>query len=132
MISCMCGDGMPYPLPIATAGRAVILVTVLSAAGYAITLPAPAAAEDVQVALETPPQTHTVTGILTMLDIPVGKGVLKTDLDKPIFFRIARPDQFSRLSIGDRVTMQLDESGEVIKVIETLPAEVHEPPPLPR
>jgi len=27
------------------------------------------------------------------------------------------------------VTVQLDDEGRVLKVIETLPAEVHEPPP---
>jgi hypothetical protein len=52
-----------------------------------------------------------------------------TDLQKPIFFRLDRPELFERLSIGDRVTMQLDDEGRVLKVIETLPAEVHEPPP---
>jgi hypothetical protein len=67
-----------------------------------------------------------VTGKLAKLDIAAGKGMLLTDLEKPIFFRLDRPERFS---IGDRVTMQLDEEGRVLKVIETLPAEVHELPP---
>jgi hypothetical protein len=85
--------------------------------------------DDQQIALETVPATQTVTGTLTMLDLSVGKGMLKTDMDKPIFFRIDYPEQFSRLSIGDRLTMQLNEEGLVVKVIEALPSEIHEPLP---
>jgi hypothetical protein len=84
---------------------------------------------DTQVALEEPQAQHTVTGTLAKLDMSAGKGMLMTDLEKPIFFRLDRPELFQRLSIGDRVTMQLDEDGRVVKVIETLPAEVHEPLP---
>lgn len=84
---------------------------------------------NLQVALETVPTTQTVTGTLSMLDVSAGKGMLKTDMDKPIFFRIGHPAQFSQFSIGDRITMQLDEDGRVVKVIEALPSEVHEPLP---
>ena len=84
---------------------------------------------DDRVALDQPDAQHEVSGTLAKLDVPAGKGVLMTDLQKPIFFRLDRPDLFERLSIGDRVTMQLDSDGRVLKVIETLPAEVHEPPP---
>jgi hypothetical protein len=82
-----------------------------------------------RVALEQPDAQHEVTGTLAKLDVSAGKGMLMTDLQKPIFFRLDRPDLFQGLSIGDRVTMQLDDEGRVLKVIETLPAEVHEPPP---
>ena len=81
------------------------------------------------VATEQPDAQLRVTGKLAKLDIEAGKGMLLTDLEKPIFFRLDRPDLLERFSIGDRVTMQLDEEGRVLKVIETLPAEVHEPPP---
>jgi hypothetical protein len=81
------------------------------------------------VALEQPAAQLEVTGTLAKLDLSAGKGMLMTDLQKPIFFRLDRPELFERLSIGDRVTMQLDDEGRVLKVIETLPAEVHEPPP---
>ena len=81
------------------------------------------------VALEQPDAQHEVSGTLAKLDLPAGKGMLMTDLQKPIFFRLDRPELFERLSIGDRVTMQLDDEGRVLKVIETLPAGVHEPPP---
>lgn len=83
----------------------------------------------VQVAIDTQQPAHVVTGTLTMLDLSARKGMLKTDLGKPIFFEVGRADHFARLSIGDRVTVQLDDEGRTVKVIEALPAEVHEPPP---
>ena len=92
-------------------------------------LPPHGQSDNPQIALEQPEPQHRVTGKLTKLDLTAGKGILMTDLDKPIFFRLDRPELFERISIGDRVTMQLDEDGRVLKVIETLPAEVHEPPP---
>ncbi|HEU4685327.1 MAG TPA: hypothetical protein VFS39_12560 [Nitrospira sp.] len=88
-------------------------------------------AADLEVALDAPPASHTVTGVLAMLDLSMGKGMLKTDLDKPIFFRVGNPEQFARLSIGDRVTMQLDEDGRVVKVIEAVPSELPVPVPPP-
>jgi hypothetical protein len=95
---------------------------------FLLCVPSAAASED-KLALDQPEAQHRVTGTLTKLDISAGKGMLMTDLEKPIFFRLDRPELFERLSIGDRVTMQLDDEGRVLKVIETLPAEVHEPPP---
>jgi cold shock CspA family protein len=82
--------------------------------------------------LDNTPSVHVVTGTLALMDLTTGKGMIKTDLGKPIFFHISRPDQFSRLSIGDRVTIQLDDEGRSLKVIEALPSEVHEPPPDPK
>jgi len=89
------------------------------------------AADGTRAALDAPTASHTISGTLSMLDVEAGKGTLTTDLDKPVFFRLTRPDLFRRLSVGDRVTIQLDEEGQAIKVIEALPAEVHEPPPPP-
>jgi len=94
--------------------------------------PIPGQSKEVLVALEQLPAQLEVTGTLAKLDISAGKGMLLTDLEKPIFFRLDRPELFERLSIGDRVTMQLDDDGRVLKVIETLPAEVHEPLPPPK
>ena len=101
----------------------LVLFALGTCAGFSV------ARAETMVALEQPEAQHRVTGTLTKLDLSAGKGVLMTDLEKPIFFRLDRPELFERLSIGDRVTMQLDDEGRVLKVIETLPAEVHEPPP---
>jgi len=134
---CMCGkDGRRWKRTPARAGRRGVLAGccwLVAAAGWA-------GAASMHVHSIVPPivpvvdqqqPAHVVTGTLAMLDLTARKGMLKTDLGKPIFFDVGRPDQFSRLSIGDRVTVQLDDEGRTIKVIEALPAEVHEPPPAP-
>jgi len=99
---------------------------------WCVLWPATVQADESRVALETPQAQLRVTGTLTMLDTSAGKGMLMTDLEKPIFFRLEKPELFERLSIGDRVTVQLDEEGRAVKVIEALPAEIHEPPPPPK
>lgn len=89
-------------------------------------------AQRADASIETLESSQTVTGTLTVLDMSAGKGTLKTDLNKPIFFKISQPSLFGHLSIGDRVTMQIDNEGQALKVIKALPAEVHEPPPPPQ
>jgi hypothetical protein len=87
--------------------------------------------QNAEFAIEIAEAPLTVTGTLAVLDVTAGKGMLKTDLDKPIFFKISQPSLFAYLSIGDRVTMQIDNDGHALKVIKALPAEVHEPLPPP-
>ena len=70
---------------------------------------------------------HTVTGTLTTLDLKAGKGMLKTDLGKPIFFDLVRPDLFQSVSVGQRVSITLTEDGQVVKVMEAAPAELPAP-----
>ena len=87
-------------------------------------------AESLMAADEGPSQSsdqHTVTGILSNLDLKSGKGVLKTDLGKPIFFDLTRPDLFQGISVGQRVSIVLNEQGQAMKVMETPPAEVLPP-----
>jgi hypothetical protein len=64
-----------------------------------------------------PDRRDAVTGILEQLDLTRGKGELRTDLGKPIFFEIAKPELFKELSIGKRVTIELDAQGRAMKVI---------------
>jgi hypothetical protein len=109
-------------------GKRALHASLVAAAVVAWSMPLVALPEST-LALEQPSAQLEVTGTLAKLDLSAGKGMLMTDLQKPIFFRLDRPELFERLSIGDRVTMQLDDEGRVLKVIETLPAEVHEPPP---
>ena len=111
-------------------GQPTLMVSLLVMLGVTASSVLPGFAwGDTTVALEQQDAQHEVSGTLAKLDIQGGKGMLMTDLQKPIFFRVDRPELFERLSVGDRVTMQLDDEGLVLKVIETLPAEVHEPPP---
>lgn len=71
---------------------------------------------------------HVVTGILDQLDFETGKGLLKTDLGKPIFFDMVRPELFRRLSVGQRVTIGMNEQGQAVKVMEIPPVELPVPP----
>lgn len=87
-----------------------------------------ARAETVEQRADITPAHTTVSGTLAILDVSAGKGMLKTDLNMPIFFKIDRPDLFEHLSVADRVTIQIDEEGRTVKVIKALPAEVHESP----
>jgi hypothetical protein len=71
---------------------------------------------------------HVITGTLNQLDFDTGKGLLKTDLGKPIFFQMARPELFKRLSVGQRVTIGINEQGQAVKVMEVPPVELPIPP----
>ena len=77
---------------------------------------------------EDRPFDHVVTGTLDQLDFDTGKGLLKTDLGKPIFFQMIRPELFKRLSVGQRVTIGMNEQGQAVKVMEVPPVELPIPP----
>ncbi len=104
----------------------VLLAAAVAGAAAAI---APAAAQR-SFAEETRP-SHIVTGTLAMLDLAAGKGMLKTDLGKPVFFEVTRPELFSRITVGDRLTVQLDEQGRTVKVMEAVVTELPPEPPQP-
>ena len=63
-------------------------------------------------------QTLTVTGVLERLDLSAQKGLIKTATGKPVFFEIVKPELFKDMTVGQRVTLQLDEHGRAIKAIE--------------
>ncbi len=74
--------------------------------------------------------SHTVSGVIEQLDFATKKGMLKTSLGKPIFFDIAKPEVFQGITIGQHITIQVDERGRAIKAIEShsipeLPAPTH-------
>lgn len=68
-----------------------------------------------------------VTGTLQELDLTRMKGMLKTDLGKPIFFQVVKPHLFEGLSVGEKVSIQLDREGRAIKVIEMPVPELGQP-----
>ena len=70
-----------------------------------------------------------VTGTLEELDLTRMKGMLKTDLGKPIFFQVVKPQLFERLSVGEKVTIQLDQDGRATKVIDIPVPELKQPLP---
>lgn len=95
----------------------VILVESSSISGYALQI-----ADSPQTGDYT--SDHVVTGTLDQLDFDNGKGLLKTDLGKPVFFDIVVPDLFRRLSIGQRVTIGINDQGQATKVMDIPPAEL--------
>ncbi len=80
--------------------------------------------------LEQPQGRYVVTGTLEMLDLDARKGRLRSDLGRPIFFELIDPAPFQKVTIGERITVQLDEAGRAIKVIEQPPPDL--PGPLPQ
>jgi len=77
---------------------------------------------------DDPRVDHVVSGTLDQLDFSTRKGLLKTDLGKPVFFEMVRPELFKRFSVGQRVTIEINEQGQAAKVIETPPVELPNPP----
>ncbi len=65
------------------------------------------------------PRPYEVTGTLSELDLASGRGMIRTDLGKPIYLETKKPDLFKSLSVGDRVTIQLNEDGQVDKIMGT-------------
>jgi len=71
----------------------------------------------------TPEQTdkdsYVVTGTLLELDLTKASGKIKTDLEQTVAFTVTTPDLFKGLSVGKRITVRLNDQGQVIKVMET-------------
>ncbi|MGQ0811901.1 MAG: hypothetical protein ACT4OO_11855 [Nitrospiraceae bacterium] len=93
-------------------------------AGAIFWTPFPAVPEEAPRPNADAQKTHVVTGILQELDLTRMKGLLKTDLGKPIFFEVTKPELFKNRSVGERVSIQLDEQGRAAKVIDVPVAEL--------
>ena len=72
-------------------------------------------------------QPDIVSGMLEELDLSQMKGKIKTDLGKPVFFDVIKPELFKGLTVGEHVTIQVDDHGRAIKVIDTPVPELKEP-----
>ena len=60
---------------------------------------------------------YEVVGTLSALDLSSGRGILRTDLGKSIYLEVRKPDLTRNLSVGDRVTIHLNEDGQVDKIM---------------
>ena len=60
---------------------------------------------------------YEIAGTLSALDVSSGRGTIRTDLGKPIYLEVKKPDLIRNLSVGDRVTIQLNEDGQVDKIM---------------
>ena len=68
---------------------------------------------------QTDKDSYVVTGTLQELDLEKASGKIKTDLEQTVAFTLTRPDLFKGLSVGKRITVRLNDQGQVIKVMET-------------
>jgi hypothetical protein len=62
--------------------------------------------------------SQLVTGTLTKVDITKRIGLVTTDLGVPIFFEVTQPHLLETLSIGARVTVEIDKYGRANKIID--------------
>ena len=70
-------------------------------------------------ALLPEPVDTVVSGTLVKLDLASLRGLVTTDLGKPIFFEIPKAYLFENVYVGARITLQLDEQGRAVKVMDT-------------
>lgn len=70
---------------------------------------------------------QVVSGTLTQLDLVGMKGALNTDLGQPVLFDITKPQLFEHLSLGSRVTIEMNDDGGADRVVGASMADVLEP-----
>jgi hypothetical protein len=81
----------------------------------------PMAMPQAQAADEPP---TVVYGTLVKLDLESLKGLLTTDLGRPLFFEIPNPYLFENVTVGARITLQLDHQGRAVKVMDSSIADI--------
>jgi hypothetical protein len=75
--------------------------------------PPPVAAESTDGPL------HLVSGTLLKLDLDTGRGLLRTDLGRPIYFDVPKAYLFENVIVGARIALRLDDQGRALKVMDT-------------
>jgi hypothetical protein len=71
---------------------------------------------------------HLVSGTLLKLDLETGRGLLRTDLGRPIYFDVPKAYLFENVIVGARIALRLDDQGRALKVMDTsIPDLVAEP-----
>ena len=103
------------PVTLSTVFSAVVLAAIVSQ-------PLPAPAEGIDGSL------HLVSGTLLRLDLTAGRGLLRTDLGRPIYFDVPKAYLFENVIVGARIALRLDDQGRALKVMDTaVPDLVAEP-----
>ena len=69
-----------------------------------------------------------VSGILLKLDLSNNRGLITTDLGRPIYFEVPKAYLFENVIVGARISLRLDEDGRAIKVMDTSIPDVMVPP----
>ena len=62
---------------------------------------------------------HLVSGTLLKLDLATGRGLLRTDLGRPIYFEIPKAYLFENVIVGAHIALRLDDEGRAVKVMDT-------------
>ena len=62
---------------------------------------------------------HLVSGTLLKLDLTAGRGLLRTDLGRPIYFDVPKAYLFENVIVGARIALRLDEEGRALRVMDT-------------
>ena len=94
----------------------------------AILLSAPSVTTTMAASPEhTGQDSHVVIGTLQEIDMSKMSGKIKTDLGQTVAFRMARPDLFKGLSVGERIAVRLNDQGQVIRVMDTTVPELPSP-----
>jgi hypothetical protein len=75
--------------------------------------PPPVAAESLDGPL------HLVSGTLLKLDLDTGRGLLRTDLGRPIYFDVPKAYLFENVIVGARIALRLDDQGRALRVMDT-------------
>ena len=91
---------------------ATIFMSAVLAAGWSQPLVS-AAGEGTEKAL------HLVSGTLLKIDLATGRGLLRTDLGRPIYFDVPKAYLFENVIVGARIALRLDEEGRAVKVMDT-------------
>jgi hypothetical protein len=111
--------------------------TVLMLWGVAMTLttlPLGTTAIGVEQVMES--ELQVVSGTLLKLDLQNKRGVLKTDLGRPIYFDVPKAYLFENVIVGAHISLRLDEEGRAIKVMDSsipdviMPSDSHDKQPL--
>jgi hypothetical protein len=66
-----------------------------------------------------PDEPIVLTGTVTKLDLDALRGLLTTDLGKPVFFDVPKAYLFENVTVGARITLALDDNGRAVKVMDT-------------
>ena len=62
---------------------------------------------------------HLVSGTLVKLDLAAGRGLLRTDLGRPIYFEVPKAYLFENVIVGAHIALRLDDQGRALKVMDT-------------
>jgi hypothetical protein len=65
-----------------------------------------------------------ISGTLVKLDLDTLRGLLTTDLGRPVFFDIPKVYLFENVTQGARITLRLDDQGRAINVMDTSIADI--------